>query len=126
MKAIYLNDLDGKSYVVQSKQGQSTLDFLQGLVEGLIECVSLDRNTDLWVNEEGLFREDFSLNLRASKLAGDGYALVGPAVIAGIDYDKGETIEVGSEFLRVTLAGNPNIYSVEEIVALRASQLEVV
>lgn len=123
MKAIYLNDLDCKSYVVESRQGQSSLDFLQTLVEGLIECVSLDRHTDLWVNEEGLFREDFSLNRRASQLAGYGYALVGPAVITG--QKEGETTEVGELIIKVTLANNPNIYSADEIVALRASQLEV-
>lgn len=122
MKAIYLNDLDGKSYVVESKQGQSSLDFLQSLVDGLIECVSLDSHVDLWVNEEGLFREDFSLNVRASRLAGHGYNLVGPAVMTG--QKNGETIEIGGEYIRAVLSSDPTVYSVEAIHAIRADQLD--
>lgn len=122
MKAIYLNDLDGKSYVVESKQGQSTLDFLQSLVGGLIECVSLSSHVDLWVNEEGLFREDFGLNIKASRLAGRGYHLVGPAVMTG--QKNGETIEIGEDYIRATLSSDPTVYTVETIQAIRADQLD--
>lgn len=123
MKAIYLNDLDGKSYVVESKQGQSSLDFLQSLVDGLIECVSLSSHVDLWVNEEGLFRDDFSLNIKASRLVGyPGYNLVGPAVMTG--QKNGETTEIGRYYIEATLSSDPTIYTVEAIQAIRADQLD--
>jgi len=122
MKAIYMNDLDGKSYVVESEQGKTTLEFLQSLVDGLIECVSLDHHTDLWVNEEGLFRGDFQLNTKASRLAGYGYNLVGPAVMTG--QKDGATVEVGSEYLRQTLVSNPSVYTVEDIREIRNAQLD--
>jgi hypothetical protein len=74
---------NGTAYLVES--GESTLDTLQTLVDGLIECVTADKRSlgfeaDVWVNEEGLFRQDFAINLVASFLT--GRQLVGPAVLA--------------------------------------------
>ena len=65
-----------------------TLTTLQTLVDGLIECVEISGETfgfpnetfDVWVNEEGLFRNDFTLNEFASLIC--CRPIVGPVVIA--------------------------------------------
>lgn len=68
---------------------------LQTLVDGLIESVHVkDLGCDLWVNEEGLFRQDFGLNVVASRLA--DRPLVGPAVLTGYDWN-GNTVGVKQE-----------------------------
>ncbi len=60
---------------------------LSTLVDGYIERVSLPGGVDVWLNEEGLMREDFAGNLVASMITrewtGHTYTLVGPAVFAG-------------------------------------------
>lgn len=123
MKVIYINDIDMKPYVVEKEEGQTTLALLQELVEGLVEVVSADPGTDLWVNEEGLFRGDFLPNHFASYIT-DGRHLVGPAVLAGVN-KKGETISVPTYFTKATWATHGEItYKASEVVAIRAKQLE--
>lgn len=86
---------DGMAYLVQN--GESTLTTLQTLVDGLIECVAVDRRSplgfdaDVWVNEEGLFRNDFGINHVASYIT--GRQIVGPAVIARSSKD-GKTLGI--------------------------------
>lgn len=92
MKQFVLIEQDGYGFVVN--EGDTTLSTLQTLVDGLIECVAVPSfhfgfPVDLWVNEEGLFREDFLLNIPASQLA--GRPIVGPAVIARSNAN-GETL----------------------------------
>lgn len=128
MKVIYLNDLDGLPYVVEKPEGQDTLPFLQALVEGLIECVSINSSTDVWVNEEGLYRNDFAVNGMATGLArnftGHNYTLVGPAVVAGVT-PNGETKSVGSNLLRTIIAlHGDETYTVEAVLAIRQEQVE--
>jgi hypothetical protein len=74
---------NGIAYLVESDE--STLSTLQTLVDGLVECVNADKRSlgfeaDVWVNEEGLFRQDFAINLVASFIT--GRQIVGPAVLA--------------------------------------------
>ena len=61
------------------------LAVMQGLVDGYIERVSTPA-FDLWVNEEGLLRDDFEPNVGASWLlnrhGAPGYTIVGPAFVA--------------------------------------------
>ena len=121
MQVIYINDLDGSPYIVQKPEGQKSLEFLQSLVQGLIESVQLVDGLDLWVNEEGLFRSDFSLNEFASTLAGEGYRLVGPAVIAGYD-EEGNTKGVDND-IRTMLSVFGKVFSAEEVNTIRAEQL---
>lgn len=83
MMEFLLIESNGMAYLVESEE--STLATLQTLVDGLVEYVIADKHTlgfeaDVWVNEEGLFREDFSINLVASFLT--GRQIVGPAVLA--------------------------------------------
>jgi len=124
MLALYMNDLDNKIYLVESGEGRTTLSFLQDLVEGLVECVSLGDDTDLWVNEEGLYRNDFRLNGRASYLAGDEYHLVGPAVLTGVT-SQGETVSIHDDFIAlVESVQGKKVYSVEEVTAIRHQQVD--
>lgn len=90
---IYISDLnDSNAYLVKVDTSYiSTLQALQSLVDGLVTVVSTDWG-DVWVNDEGLFRNDFRVNYVASTLAGQH--LVGPAVITGVD-SEGETICAG-------------------------------
>lgn len=124
MKAIYINDIDQRPYLVEKEEGRTTLSFLQDLVEGYIESVSLTRKTDLWLNEEGLYRSDFTLNTFASLLAGEGYKLVGPAVLTGVT-PGGETVQVDDYFINATTeAWGDKTYTVEEVVTIRQNQVD--
>jgi len=124
MKALYISDIpisvpgEGAQYsfVIEDTigDGSSTLKFLQTLVEGFVECVSLGKSTDMWVNEEGLFRSDFELNRRASMVAGHGYAIKGPAVITG--QRNGNTISLTGDLIDDQLAlSNGKTYTVEQM-----------
>lgn len=84
-KQFILIEDTGYAFLVNAEQGESTLRLLQTAVDGLIECVTANKralgfDADVWVNEEGLFRNDFGINLVASYIT--GRQLVGPAVIA--------------------------------------------
>lgn len=83
---------NGMAYLVESDD--NTLSTLQALVDGLVEYVRAERDSlgfeaDIWVNEEGLFRQDFSINLVASFIT--GRQIVGPAVLARSSKD-GKTL----------------------------------
>lgn len=83
MQFLYIAN-DGYTFLVNHDDSGRTLSTLQTLVDGLVDCVTGDPATigfraDVWVNDEGLFRNDFSINLVASYLT--GRQLVGPAVI---------------------------------------------
>lgn len=122
MKVIFLNDIDLRPYVVEKEEGRDTLSFLQELVDGLIESVSLENETDIWVNEEGLYRPDFLTNHFASFLANT--RLVGPAVLTGVT-KGGKTVAPGEYFIKTTyLNYGPETYTASEMVALRAKQLD--
>ena len=74
---------NGETFLIDNQE-PSSLGMLQFLVDGLVECVALPKSVlgfsaDLWVNEEGLFRPDFTGNIGASILA--DRPIVGPAVI---------------------------------------------
>lgn len=106
-----------------------TLSMLQTAVEGWVEHVRADRDylgfdADIWVNEEGIYRDDFEMNVLASVMTGQ--TLVGPAVVALTNSD-GETLGLTDEQIE-TLSGRMWIrrckdgtgYHVEQLSALRA------
>jgi hypothetical protein len=101
-----------------------TLSALQSLVDGLVDVVSTP-NGDVWVNDEGLYRNDFERNFIASVLTGRD--IVGPAVITDSTPD-GETISVSLQAIAYLQAVGVDIHftpcTVEEIVAER-QQLSV-
>lgn len=80
--------------VLVDKGDMPSLEALQTMVGGWVECVSpnkIDPCVDVWVNEEGLFMPEFGINLVASYMT--GRQIVGPAVITGYRVD-GATIGV--------------------------------
>lgn len=106
-----------------------TLSMLQTAVEGWVEHVNADRDylgfdADVWVNEEGIYRDDFEMNVLASVMTGQ--TIVGPAVIA-LATNDGETLGLTDEQIE-TLGNRMWIqrdkdgtgYHVEQLSALRA------
>lgn len=82
---VYVTEYGDALLIAPTKQ---TLADLQSLVGGYVECVAQTEDQmgfacDVWVNEEGLFRNDFGFNLVASFMT--GRQLVGPAVICTTD-----------------------------------------
>ncbi|TYS60720.1 DUF3846 domain-containing protein [Bacillus infantis] len=71
-----------------------SLEDMQQLVGGLIECISLPHNIDLWVNEEGMIR---GLEINLMLLWNDYHqAVSGPVFFAGKG-QNGETISLSKE-----------------------------
>ena len=119
MKVIYLNDLDGKAYIVQKSADETSISFIQTLVGGLFDCVSLNDDTDIWIHDEGFFMSGYGVNETASFLS--GRMLMGPAVIAG--NDDGATVEVGGVYLTImALNYDQKTYTADEVVAIRTKQ----
>ena len=80
---------------VEAKQIDGSLESMQSIVEGLIQPVDLQGNMTLWVNEEGMYREDY--NSLASGIA--GIDLNGPAFITGgVDKD-GTTLGINPAYV---------------------------
>lgn len=90
---------DASSEDVPAKNDESSLKALQTLVGGYVECVQIVHATparmglDLWLNEEGKFREDFGRNEIATflchrlNLIAPGDWIAGPVVIAQSDHE---------------------------------------
>jgi hypothetical protein len=102
---------------------------LQTAVEGLIEHVRADRDylgfdADIWVNEEGIYRDDFEMNVLASVMTGQ--TIVGPAVVALTNSD-GETLGLTDEQIDalgdrmvIKCGRGGTAYHVQQLSALRA------
>jgi hypothetical protein len=69
------------------------LSVLQAAVDGLIEAVDLTNDLTLWVNEEGLLRNDLKLNLIAEAFYSS--PIMGTVVFTGGTDDEGETLGLG-------------------------------
>jgi hypothetical protein len=94
----------GYGYIVNADS--DTLKSLQILVDGLIECArSREFDCDVWVNEEGLFREDFYVNTAASTIANQ--TLVGPAVLTNVDSEGRTTGITFAQLLALRKEGLP-------------------
>lgn len=79
------------------------LNQLQDAVDGLIQPVDIDPNTTMWVNEEGLLREDLELNHLANgiyaEVFGEQPFLRGNAVFTGGTDEDGNTIALSQKHL---------------------------
>lgn len=90
MVYLYISEFGDAIPVTVNEAG--SLSTLQTCVEGYVQVVTGrlgGMNVDLWVNEEGLFRSDFSVNPIASMICGQ--TIVGPVVITRCD-KEGNTI----------------------------------
>lgn len=115
-------------YAATVTSGENTLKSLQTLVDGYIECVQV-RNSDfgftfdLWVNEEGLFREDFMVNLPASYLT--GRTIKGPAVIT-VSTLEGRTVGLSEAQIKrasKVMSIDDENYSMEDAQTFFVSQV---
>lgn len=129
MNFIYMNDLSGEMFAVTKPDDMTTLTFLQTLVDGFVECVGIQGGLDIWVNEDGLFRDDFRTNRKATIMRGAGYAvpLVGPAVLATHD-KEGRTFGVPQDyyFYSEALLNDGRPFTLEEVIEIRNKMAKVV
>ena len=92
---------------VEAKEIDSSLESMQSIVEGLIQPVDLQEDMTLWVNEEGLYRDDY--NLLASGMANT--SINGPAFLTGGIDEEGKTLGLNPDYVA-------NIKNYAEIVLL--------
>jgi hypothetical protein len=92
---------------VESKEIDGSLQSMQEIVEGLIQPVDLTDDMTLWVNEEGMYRDDY--NPLASGIA--NMPLNGPAFITGGIDEEGNTLGINPAYI-------PNIKKYADIMAV--------
>jgi hypothetical protein len=80
---------------VEAKEIDGSLKSMQEIVEGLIQPVDLAEDMTLWVNEEGLYRDDY--NLLASGIA--NIHLNGPAFLTGGIDEDGNTLGLNPSYV---------------------------
>lgn len=82
----------------------NTLSQLQNAVDGLIQPIDLDANAVMWVNEEGLFRNDLEANDIATSLYAQMYQItnpiIGDVVFTGGADDNGDTLGLTEEYVK--------------------------
>jgi hypothetical protein len=98
MKALHIKT-DGKVKVLEFTN-DTCYKTLSGAVGGLIECVALAKDIDMWVNEEGkVFGLD--LNPHATRLFQNTFGFIDPiagdVIITGGADDEGETLGLSDE-----------------------------
>ncbi|MCY3887949.1 MAG: DUF3560 domain-containing protein [Chloroflexi bacterium] len=88
---------DGTYRRIDAPDQPLTLEVMQGLVDGLIERVST-AGFDVWLNEAGLLRESFGLNIAASWLlhehGASGHEIYGPAFLARVEGEESHPLPV--------------------------------
>ena len=104
--SVYL-DITPDGDALLAETTDDTYADLSTLVDGMIECVALPGQVDAWVNEEGLYRDDFAYNLLGAYMVlgwtgNPGYHLVGPVVFAAHD-DEGNTLPCPAGFIADTV-----------------------
>jgi hypothetical protein len=92
-------DTEGTPSLLDLDAPEGSLKVLQTAVDGLIEPVQVSPLFDLYANEEGLFRDDFSLNVWAKDMF--GVTLLGPVVITGLTDEEGETLGLEAVDVRI-------------------------
>jgi hypothetical protein len=105
----------GKAVVITTEGTKSVVTFtignsykiLSDTVEGMIECVRLSENEDLWCNENGI-AEGKPLNLIASAIYSEtfnaGNPILGNVIITGGADDEGETLGLSDELIEKWMA----------------------
>jgi hypothetical protein len=115
-------------YAATIKTDGSSLKAFQTIVGGNVDVVTTREGTylphefDVFVNDEGLFRPDFCMNLIASYFTGQ--TLVGPVVLSNVNIKTGETLGLTEQDI-ASLSENMDIdtnngehYSADEIAHL--------
>lgn len=99
-KKVVIIPAEGEPYIQDINGETVDYDTLSEGVGGWIECVGLDRNLDLWVNEEGkLIGLPFNplATLLWEKYFGNTDIIMGDAVITAGSDDEGETLAFEEE-----------------------------
>jgi len=90
---------DGEKQVKEFEIGNS-YKLLSETVGGLIECVRLDANLDMWVNDNGL-AEGLAQNPHGTRIYNDTFGaqhvIVGNIIFTGGADDEGETLGLNDE-----------------------------
>jgi hypothetical protein len=101
MARAYIVNTDGTSKVVEFEVGNS-YDLIRNAVHGLIECVSISPELDIWLNEEGKLTA-MELNEFATALYRKTYNtpdfIVGDVIFTGGADEEGETLGLSDEML---------------------------
>lgn len=92
---------------VEARQIDGSLYSMQHIVEGLIQPVDIQDDITLWVNEEGLYRDDH--NPLASGIANTH--INGPAFLTGGIDEEGNTLGLNPAYI-------PGIKNYAEIMAV--------
>ena len=110
----------GKAVVITTEGEKSVVTFtigdsykiLSDTVEGMIECVRLSENEDLWCNENGI-AEGKPLNLIASAIYSEtfnaGNPILGNVIITGSVDAEGETLGLTDEQVAYWLEYNRKV-----------------
>lgn len=87
-----INAKDKKIEIIEYTGLESIQNVVGGLIEHALEIPSKENKVvSLYVNEEGLFRED--LNYGFSFIIGnDAYSFIGNGCLCGVNTENGETI----------------------------------
>lgn len=97
---------DGSKEVATFTVGKS-YQLLSDTVGGMIECVRLAEDTDLWCNENGI-SEGLELNMIASAIYSEtfnaGNPILGDVIITGGADEEGETLGLTDEQVEKWLA----------------------
>jgi hypothetical protein len=81
---------------VKSETGFTLEELQAGVGGGLVQLIQVSDTVTMWVNEEGLLRDDLELNDVATifyhALGGQDTPIMGPIVFTGGGDDDGETL----------------------------------
>lgn len=89
-------DIDEATVIIDVPT-DNELGQLQQHVDGYVECIAIRPDLDMWANEEGKFRGDFTRNGRAQKFWDEVHGkgtdvIMGPVVLTGGSDNEGETL----------------------------------
>lgn len=105
----------GKAVIIKADNTKEVVTFtignsyktLSNAVGGMIECVRLAENEDLWCNENGI-AEGLELNMIASAIYSEtfnaGNPILGDVIITGGADEEGETLGLTDEQVQKWLA----------------------
>jgi hypothetical protein len=117
----------GKAVVITAEGTKSVVTFtigdsykiLSDTVEGMIECVRLSENEDLWCNENGI-AEGRPLNMIASAIYSEtfnaGNPILGNVIITGGADDEGETLGLSDELIEKWMAYSTQVIPTSYLV----------
>lgn len=108
MKKAVVVQPDGKWEIVEF-ENSNALKVLQKAVDGLIQPIDINPvGITMWVNEEGLFRNDFTENFMASAIFEESYGenatpILGPAIYTGGTDSEGYTDGLSEKHLELVV-----------------------